>query len=163
MISVLTLRRRRALAMRTVGVAAGFIVLVIVAIVGTPTVPGSGSGNPYQYGLPNQSTTAGSSPTHSSPTPAPVPSLDLHTGIGGPDLAGERFSATDPVTGVRLDVLLISFPWGTQIGVSMFNVAGPLECRLYAVDRAGTASVVASGRVDDSGYGTAVNPEALTL
>jgi hypothetical protein len=161
MINVVALRRRRVLALRTVGIAAGFILLVMVAIVGTPTVPGSGSGNPNALATP--SATTGRITTQGSPTPSPAQSSELHTGIGGPDLAGERFSATDPITGARLDVLLVSFPWGTQIGVSLFNVVGPLECQLYAVDRAGTASVVASWRVGEVGYGTAMNPEGLVL
>jgi Putative zinc-finger len=163
MIDVVALRRRRALAMRTVGIAAGFILLVIFAIVGTPAVPGSGSRTVDPNALARPSATGRKYPTETSPTPSPAPSSEVHTGIGGPDLAGERFTATDPATGVRLDVLLESFSWGTQIGVSMFNVAGPLECQLYAVDRAGTASVVASWRVSEWGYGTVVNPEPLTL
>ena len=160
MINLVALRRRRALAMRTVGIAAGFIVLlVVVAIVGT--VPGSGPRNLDPNARSSPATTSRKYTTQASP--APSPSSKLHAGVDGPDPAGERFTAIDPITRVRLDVQLISFPWGTQIEVSMFNVAGPLECQLYAVDHAGTASVVASWRVGDWGYGTVVNPEPLTL
>jgi hypothetical protein len=158
MVNQVALRRRRALVMRTVGIAAGFIVLMVVAIAGTHTVPGSRVPN----AVVSPSTTARTYTTQASPSPSPSSSV-LYPGINGPEPVGERFTATDPVTGVRLDVLLASFSWGTQIGVSVFNVVGPLECQLYAVDRAGTASVVASWRVGEWGYGTVVNPEPLTL
>jgi hypothetical protein len=157
MINVVALRRRRALALRTVGVAAGFILLVVVAVVGAPAVTRPGYQDPkalpaVSHSGPRQGTLAKPSPTNQPP------------GIGGPDLqSGEQLTATDPVTGVHLDVLVTAMSWGTQLAISLVHVSGPLDCQLYAVDRVGIATVVASWRVDAAGYGTTLNPEPLML
>jgi hypothetical protein len=157
MINVVALDRRRALVTRTVAVAAGFVLLVIVAVVGAPAQTGPG------YQDPNALPGASASGSRHGPSTDVEPS-NAAPGIGGPDLqAGEQFSATDPISGAHLDVFVTAPSWGTQLAVSLTHVVGPLECQLYAVDRVGLATVVASWRVDAAGYGTVLNPDPLLV
>ena len=57
----------------------------------------------------------------------PLPHSQGGTGIGGPDLPGKRYSATDPRSGVALDVGLEKKDWGTQISFAISNITGPLD------------------------------------
>jgi hypothetical protein len=140
LMNVVALRRRRALVVRTLAVAAAVVLVVLVGIVGAPVVM---------------------SPEHPATTVKP---LTGGPGIGGPDIpAGEQLSATDPVSEVRLDVIVATLSWGTQLNVSLSHVAGPLDCELYVVDRVGSSTVVASWRVDQAGYGTTGHPDPLLL
>jgi hypothetical protein len=42
-------------------------------------------------------------------------------------------------------------------------VSGPLDCQLFAMDRVGSSTVVASWRIDQKGFGTTTNPGPLLL
>jgi hypothetical protein len=77
--------------------------------------------------------------------------------------AVQHFSATDPTSGVHLDVEVEPQPWGTQLALVLTHVSGPLDCQLYAIDRTGTRTVVATWEVDNEGYGTAGHPEPLLV
>jgi hypothetical protein len=100
---------------------------------------------------------AGLSPT--TPAPASTPA-----GIGGPELGdGERFSATDPTSGVHADVLLEDVDWGTQVSFALSGLSGPRECQLVVVHTDGTVETTASWQVPPDGYGTAAQPAPLTL
>jgi Putative zinc-finger len=93
----------------------------------------------------------------------PLPNSDDGPGIGGPDLAGQRYGQTDPRTGVRADVALEKKDWGTQISFAISNIKGPKECDLVLVHTDGTTESLASWNVGERGWGTAANPEPLLL
>jgi hypothetical protein len=84
-------------------------------------------------------------------------------GFGGPELTGQKYSATDPRTGVSADVAMEKKDWGTQISFAISNVTGPKVCRLLVVHTDGTTESLASWSVGDKGWGTAANPEPLLL
>jgi hypothetical protein len=93
----------------------------------------------------------------------PLPNTEDGPGIGGPDLAGQRYGDSDPRTGVRADVALEKKDWGTQISFAISNIKGPKTCRLVAVHTDGTTEPLVSWNVGDKGWGTAANPEPLLL
>jgi hypothetical protein len=93
----------------------------------------------------------------------PLPNSDDGPGIGGPDLAGQQYSGTEPRTGVHLDAALEKKDWGTQISFAISNIKGPKECRLLAVHTDGTTEPLVSWNVGDKGWGTAANPTPLML
>jgi hypothetical protein len=93
----------------------------------------------------------------------PLPNTEDGPGIGGPDLAGQRYGGSDPRTGVRADVALEKKDWGTQISFAISNIKGPKTCRLVAVHTDGTTEPLVSWSVGDRGWGTAANPEPLLL
>jgi hypothetical protein len=93
----------------------------------------------------------------------PLPNSDDGPGIGGPDLAGQRYGQTDARTGVRADVALEKKDWGTQISFAISNIKGPKECDLVLVHTDGTTESLASWNVGERGWGTAANPEPLLL
>jgi hypothetical protein len=85
------------------------------------------------------------------------------SGLGGPDLVGERMSNTDPRSNVTADVALESKDWGTQVSFAVSNIKGPLICRLVLVRTNGNQEVLSSWKVGDKGWGTAAQPEPLLL
>jgi hypothetical protein len=89
--------------------------------------------------------------------------LNQQGGLGGPELTGEKYSATDPRTGVHLDVALESKPSGTHLDFAVANLAGPGACRLVAVHTDGTTETLTTWAVGEEGWGTAANPEPLML
>jgi hypothetical protein len=93
----------------------------------------------------------------------PLPNTDDGPGIGGPDLAGQRYGDSDPRTGVRADVALEKKDWGTQISFAISNIKGPKTCRLVAVHTDGTVEPLVSWNVGERGWGTAANSEPLLL
>jgi hypothetical protein len=93
----------------------------------------------------------------------PLPNTQDGPGIGGPDLTGQKYSGTDPRTGVHADVAMEKKDWGTQISFAISQIKGPLECRLVAVHTDGTTEPLVSWNVGDKGWGTAANPEPLLL
>jgi len=93
----------------------------------------------------------------------PLPNNDNGPGVGGPDLAGQRYGASDPRTGVRADVALEKKDWGTQISFLISNITGPRTCRLVAVHTDGTIEPLVSWNVGERGWGTAANTLPLML
>ena len=93
----------------------------------------------------------------------PLPDTQGGPGVGGPELAGQRYSGTDPRTGVSLNAALEKKDWGTQISFAISNIKGPKECRLLAVHTDGTTEPLVSWSVGDKGWGTAANPSPLML
>lgn len=144
-------QRRRARTRRRLAVAAG--TAVAAATAGFALLVGAswsaiGTGPPGAAG-----------PTTTDPSPATTP-----IGIGGPELAGgERFSATDPTTGVHADVLLDEMDWGTQVSFALSSLSGPRECQLMVVRADGSGHAAASWRVPADGYGTEEHPAPLLL
>jgi hypothetical protein len=92
----------------------------------------------------------------------PLPNTD-DSGIGGPDLTGQRYDATDPRSGVTLDAGLVSKDWGTQISFAVSHISGPKTCRLMIVHTDGTTESVVSWNVGEKGWGTAANAQPLLL
>jgi hypothetical protein len=76
---------------------------------------------------------------------------------------GQRFAATDSVSGVHLEVSLDAKAWGTQVYVTVADATGPRTCQLIAVDRTGVSRQIAGWRVPAEGYGTTAQPRPLTL
>jgi hypothetical protein len=93
----------------------------------------------------------------------PLPLSDGGAGIGGPDLAGERYGGSDPRTGVRLDAGLEKKDWGTQVSFAVSSIKGPLTCRLVAVRTDGSSEVLSTWTVGEQGWGTAAHPQPLLL
>jgi hypothetical protein len=93
----------------------------------------------------------------------PLPNSQDGPGIGGPELTGQKYSGSDPRTGVHADVALEKKDWGTQISFAVSNIKGPLTCRLVAVHTDGTTEPLVSWNVGEKGWGTAANPEPLLL
>ncbi|WP_037558774.1 anti-sigma factor family protein [Spirillospora albida] len=74
---------------------------------------------------------------------------------------GERRQAADPETGASGVVGLEGKKWGTHVGLELKGIKGPLTCRLEAVSRDGTRSVVTGWRVPPQGYGVPGSPQPL--
>lgn len=72
-------------------------------------------------------------------------------------------SATDPATGARADVAMRDEAWGTDIGLTLSGVQGPLECDLVAVSTNGYHQTVATWSVPGVGYGEPTHPAPLTI
>ncbi|WFE27576.1 zf-HC2 domain-containing protein [Solwaraspora sp. WMMD791] len=145
--------RRRLLASRPAQIAAGFVLMATLTggsfLVGaqwfgadTTTVPQADGGT---------SVTAGPSP------------LGPQSGVGGPEVTGEKFSTVDPTTGVEADVVLEEAGWGTQVSFALRRVPGPMQCRLVVIRASGTAEVLSTWAVPETGYGTPEQPAPLLL
>jgi hypothetical protein len=93
----------------------------------------------------------------------PLPNTQDGPGIGGPELAGQRYGRSDPRTGVRADVALEKKDWGTQVSFAITNITGPKRCRLLAVHTDGTTEQLVSWSVGEKGWGTAANRDQLLL
>jgi hypothetical protein len=142
-------QRRRARGRRRLAVAAGTAVAASVA--GFALFAGAAWFAPGPSGAP-------------PPDPARPAGVVTPPGIGGPELGGgQRFSATDPTTGVHADVLLEEADWGTLVSFALSALTGPRECRLVVVHADGTLEATASWQVPAEGYGTPGHPEPLTL
>jgi hypothetical protein len=100
--------------------------------------------------------TRSSGPTQLDPLPP-------DGGIGGPDLPGDRYGVRDTRTGVRLDAGLEKKDWGTQISFAVSNITGPRVCQLVATRTDGGTQVLTTWTVGDKGWGTAAQPQPLTL
>jgi hypothetical protein len=145
--------RRRANSRRLYSLAAAVVVFAMLSI-GALFAGGQWLGNSDPQ-----------SPTQqrSSKQLDPLPFADGGSGIGGPDLVGERLTNTDPRTGVTADVALERKDWGTQVSFAVSNIKGPLTCRLVAVRTDGASEVLSTWKVGDKGWGTAAQPDPLLL
>lgn len=78
-------------------------------------------------------------------------------------LTGERFHAANASTGASGTVALVDKGWGTQVGLELRGIRGPLKCHLEAVSRTGERSVVAGWSVPAKGYGVQGQPKPLVM
>ncbi|GGT91689.1 anti-sigma factor family protein [Actinomadura citrea] len=78
-------------------------------------------------------------------------------------LTGQRFHAANAGTGASGTVALVDKGWGTQVGLELRGIRGPLKCHLEAVSRTGERSVVAGWSVPDKGYGVPGQPKPLVM
>ncbi|WP_308188966.1 zf-HC2 domain-containing protein [Streptacidiphilus sp. ASG 303] len=85
------------------------------------------------------------------------------TTAAAPVLSGEQHTATDTATGVTATVALSPKRWGTEVGLRLSGVRGPLRCSLVAVSRTGEQQVVLNWQVPGSGYGVPGAPEPLLV
>jgi len=117
---------------------------------------------------------AGPAPSVSTPTPEvtgnvtsgaddPGETGDVPSGVGGPEVDGEKFTTVDENTGVEADVVLEPADWGTQISFALRRLPGPMQCRLVVLRASGTAEVLSTWSVPKSGYGTREHPAPLLL
>ncbi|GAB1642318.1 zf-HC2 domain-containing protein [Krasilnikovia sp. MM14-A1259] len=146
--------RRRANSRRLYSLAAAVVVFAMLSI--GALFAGANWFAPGQSRQPSTTAQRGSSQLD------PLPLTD-GTGIGGPDLTGERFGGSDTRTGVRADVALEKKDWGTQVSFAVSNIKGPRTCRLVAVRTDGGTEVLTTWTVPEKGWGTAANPNPLML
>jgi hypothetical protein len=91
-------------------------------------------------------------------TPSPGP-----TSVALPVLTGQLHSATDPSTGVKGTVGLVSRAWGTYVTLDLADVHGPLQCELIAVAKNGESQVAAGWLVGSPGDGVPGHPAHLLV
>ncbi|MDX3093522.1 zf-HC2 domain-containing protein [Streptomyces sp. ME01-24h] len=75
----------------------------------------------------------------------------------------ERFIGTDNSTGVKATVGVNKKKWGSEVGLTLAGVKGPLTCRLVVVGKDGSQQTVGSWSVPPAGYGISGQPNPLTL
>jgi hypothetical protein len=146
--------RRRANSRRLYSLAAAVVIFAMLSI-GALFAGG-------KWFAPDQKP-AGNTAQRGSSQLDPLPNTQGGPGIGGPELAGQRYSGTDPRTGVHADVALEKKDFGTQISLAVSSIKGPLECRMVVVHTDGTTESLVSWNVGENGWGTAANPEPLLL
>lgn len=76
---------------------------------------------------------------------------------------GTRHTATDPATHVVGVVATRPAPFGTEVGLDLAGVRGPLTCRLVAVMRSGQQQPVTEWSVPEEGYGVPGSPKHLQV
>jgi hypothetical protein len=155
MIGEVRKERRRTNSRRLYSLAAAVVVFAMISIGGRLLAPGSGT-RTASGPIPTASSSRGSDLLDPLPLPGGV-------GIGGPDLAGEGFTGTDPRTGVSADVALEKKDWGTQVSFAVSGIKGPITCRLVAVHTDGSPETLTTWSVGERGWGTAANPAPLLL
>src|SRR5690348_15604781 len=114
MIGEVKRERRRANSRRLYSLAAAVVVFAMLSI-GALFAGGQWLGG----------SDAPTSEQRSSTQLDPLPLAQGGTGIGGPDLKGERLTGTDPRSGVVADVGLERKDWGTQVSFAVSNIKGP--------------------------------------
>jgi len=154
MIGTVKQERRRANSRRLYSLAAAVVVFAMLSI-GALFAGGQWFG-PDRQAPPAAQRSSG--PTQLDPLP-----LNDGSGIGGPDLTGERVASTDARSGVRLDAAMEPKDWGTQVQFAVSNIKGPLTCRLVAVRTDGGSEVLSTWTVGAKGWGTAAREEPLLL
>ncbi|AVT37634.1 zf-HC2 domain-containing protein [Plantactinospora sp. BB1] len=94
----------------------------------------------------------------------PVGTVTASPGATGrPAPTGDRFTATDPESGVRMELILGTTPWGTRVSYALSGLSGPKVCRLVAIHKNGRTEALSSWRVPPGGYGTKTQPNPLML
>jgi hypothetical protein len=79
----------------------------------------------------------------------------------GPALPGKVFAAADAATGTSARVGLEKKRWGTNVGLELSGVKGPLTCELVAVSKTGDRQTVTTWSVPPKGYGVPGSPAPL--
>jgi hypothetical protein len=77
--------------------------------------------------------------------------------------SGEKVSAADAKTGVTGTVAMLPAGWGTDVGLELSRVRGPLVCELVAVSRTGERRTVTDWTVPAKGYGFPGTPAKLQV
>jgi hypothetical protein len=147
--------RRRANSRRLYSLAAAVVIFAMLSI-GALFAGG-------KWFAPDQKSPSTTTAERGSSQLDPLPNTQDGPGVGGPELAGQRYSGSDPRTGVHADVAMEKKDWGTQISFAISNIKGPKVCRLLAVHTDGTTEPLVSWSVGEKGWGTAANPAPLML
>jgi Putative zinc-finger len=81
-----------------------------------------------------------------------------------PQVHGQTFAATSPVTGVHGKATLVAKPFGTQVTVDLAQIQGPLQCQFIAVSRTGTRFQIGTWFLPPHvKFGSPSHPEHLLL
>lgn len=126
--------RRRRRGTLVIGLAAG-VALVAGGVTAGAAIVSPGGGGEHQHGSPAADVLA----------------------------SGVRHSATDPSTHAVGIVATRAQPFGTEVGLDLANVRGPLTCRLVAVMRSGQQQPVTEWAVPPKGYGVPGSPAHLQV
>jgi Putative zinc-finger len=126
--------RRRRRGTLVIGLAAG-VALVAGGVTAGSAIVAPGGGGEHQHGSPAADVLAN----------------------------GVRHSATDPSTHAVGIVATRAEPFGTEVGLDLANVHGPLTCRLVAVMRSGQQQPVTEWAVPPKGYGVPGSPDHLQV
>jgi hypothetical protein len=126
--------RRRRRGTAVIGLAAGVALVAGGAAIGSAVVS-PGGGGPHRHGSPAADVLA----------------------------RGVRHTATDPTTHVHGVVATRAAPFGTEVGLDLAGVRGPLTCRLVAVMRSGGRQPVTEWAVPAKGYGVPGSPAHLQV
>ncbi len=145
------LNRRRRVSQALVGVAAGVVLM------------GGSAGLGITVGADRDA----------APPPVERP---VESGVEALFRNSRPISATDPASGISGTVATQRKQWGSEVGMRLSKVRGPLRCELVAFDRAGREHIVSGWSVPAKGYGfpdspmprltlqgaTALEPEEIT-
>jgi len=97
-------------------------------------------------------------PAHTARDQAAHPTATPGHGVGDVFRDGEKVAAVDAGTGVTGAVAMRSKGWGTDVGIELSRVKGPLVCRLVAVSTTGERRTVSEWSVPPKGYGLPGSP-----
>jgi hypothetical protein len=126
-------------------IAAAFVLVVVVLAL----FP-----HPFDPDRPGLAGGAGPATASAGPVPGQV---------SGVAASARQFRATDPNTGVRLELTVTSKRWGSHLAMSLSNVHGPQRCRMVVTDTQGRTEVLSSWQVPWDGYGIPTHPAPLEL
>jgi hypothetical protein len=88
----------------------------------------------------------------------------VETGVDALFRNSRPIAATDTRTGISGTVAMQRKQWGSEVGLRLSKVRGPLQCELVAIDRSGREHTVSGWSVPPRGYGFADSPmQQLTL
>ncbi len=97
----------------------------------------------------------------------PAVTAAVTSGGGTAPVASAKVSATvsaaNPATGAKAAVAMTDKAWGTDVGLTLSGISGPLQCDLVAVSTTGGQQTVATWSVPDWGYGVPGHPAPLTV
>jgi hypothetical protein len=97
---------------------------------------------------------AGDDPAHPLPSAMPGHAAALDEIFK----VGEKVAGTNATNGVTGMIAMQSKGWGTDVGMELSHVKGPLVCKLVAVSKTGKRRTVTEWSVPPKGYGLPGSP-----
>ncbi|MEU1756539.1 zf-HC2 domain-containing protein [Micromonospora matsumotoense] len=147
--------RRKARFRQVLSMAAAVVAVGALSGIGVATFGGTVGGDGPVIAEPSRST-----PVDGPASPQPTRSGPA---VGGTEIEGDQFDATDGSTGVKATMWLASKEYGTWIGFNLTRLPGPRTCRLVVIRKNDTTEVISTWAVPGTGYGTTANPQNLQL